>query len=121
MSMKVESSDFFVNFVSGAGTISMVPSAYGRSACCEGVSGAGSGAGVLRDDPPVEGDGAAGNLARIDGDGKRHVFLVALCLQKILAAPREIQVVRCGLAGGDFVNELDDVLNFLLLRFVLLL
>src|SRR5262249_58661663 len=31
------------NFVSGTGTISIMPSAYGRSACCCGVSGAGSG------------------------------------------------------------------------------
>ena len=41
--MKVDSSDFFVNLVSNAGTISIPPSAYGRSACCCGVNGAGNG------------------------------------------------------------------------------
>src|SRR3954470_23264240 len=43
MSMKVDSSDFCDSFVSGDGTISMEPSAYGRSICCCGVSGVASG------------------------------------------------------------------------------
>ena len=41
--MKVWSSSFFAIFVSVTGTISICPSAYGRSICCCGVSGAGSG------------------------------------------------------------------------------
>ena len=43
MIMKVWSSTFLVIFVSVTGTISIGPSAYGRSTCCCGVSGAGSG------------------------------------------------------------------------------
>src|SRR5258707_13246430 len=43
MSMNVDSSDFFVNLVSNTGRISIAPSAYGRSTCCCGVSGAGNG------------------------------------------------------------------------------
>ena len=41
--MNVDSSAFFVNLVSNVGRISIWPSAYGRSACCCGVSGAASG------------------------------------------------------------------------------
>src|SRR5882672_11355565 len=43
MIMKVWSSAFLGIFKSLTGTISMPPSAYGRSICCCGVSGAGSG------------------------------------------------------------------------------
>src|SRR5438046_8857241 len=41
--MKVWISDFLVNVMSNIGSSSIVPIAYGRSACCSGVSGAGSG------------------------------------------------------------------------------
>ena len=43
MSMKVDSSAFLLNFRSKAGTISIIPSAYGRSTCSFGDSGAFSG------------------------------------------------------------------------------
>src|ERR1043166_7634244 len=41
--MNVWSSLFLVKCMSNFGSSSMVPIAYGRSACCSGVSGAGSG------------------------------------------------------------------------------
>ena len=55
---------------------------------------AGAAAAAWLDDAPVHGQSLPGGVGWIDHDGERHVLLVALRLQHVLACPGQRQIVR---------------------------
>ncbi len=66
------------------------------------------GAASFDDDAPVERQLPACDLRRVDSDRERHVLLVALGLQQVLAHPRQRQIVRRRLTGRHVVDHLVD-------------
>jgi hypothetical protein len=72
-------------------------------------------------DSHVHRDGTGGELSRIDLDGERHVGLAFLRLEEVVL-PGHLKVAGRGLlTAADGVDDFEQRLDFLLLRFVTLL